>query len=47
LGKAELEFAIKVYGAYNVTFGGNYRIKREWLIKGMEDIRSLDISEEA
>jgi hypothetical protein len=36
-----------MHGDYNVPFGGNYRIKREWLIIGMEDIRFLDISEGA
>ena len=31
--------------ADHVLFGGSYPVRREWLIKGVEDIRALDISE--
>ena len=44
-GKAELECAVRVFGADHVLFGGSYPVRREWLIKGVEDIRALDISE--
>ena len=44
-GKNELECAVKVFGADHVLFGGSYPVRREWLIKGVEDIRALDISE--
>lgn len=43
-GKNELECAVKTLGAYHVLFGGSYPVRREWLIKGVEDIRALDIS---
>jgi predicted TIM-barrel fold metal-dependent hydrolase len=45
-GKAELECAVKVFGADHVLFGGSYPVRREWLIKGVEDIRVLDISDQ-
>lgn len=43
-GKDELECAIKVLGSDHVLFGGSYPVRREWLIKGVEDIQALDIT---
>jgi predicted TIM-barrel fold metal-dependent hydrolase len=44
-GKEQLECAIKVFGADHVLFGSSYPVRREWLIKGVEVIKSLDVSE--
>jgi predicted TIM-barrel fold metal-dependent hydrolase len=43
-GKYQLESAIKILGADHVLFGCSYPVRREWLIKGVEDINALDIS---
>jgi uncharacterized protein len=42
--KDQLECAIKVYGSDHVLFGGSYPVRREWLIKGVEEIQALDIN---
>jgi predicted TIM-barrel fold metal-dependent hydrolase len=44
-GAVALECAIRVHGADHLLFGGSYPVRREWLIKGVEDIRSLNIAE--
>ena len=44
-GAAALECAVRVLGADHLLFGGSYPVRREWLIKGVEDIRSLDIDQ--
>lgn len=46
-GKDQLECAIKVLGADHVLFGGGYHVRREWLLKGVEFVQSLDIDQEA
>ncbi|CUH95125.1 hypothetical protein P22_1194 [Propionispora sp. 2/2-37] len=44
-GKEQLECAIKVFGADHVLFGSSYPVRREWLIKGVDFVNSLDINE--
>lgn len=45
-GKAQLECAIKVFGAKNILYGSSYPIRRDWYFQGIDFVRSLDISEE-
>ncbi len=45
-GKAQLECAVKVLGADHILFGGGYPVRREWLLTGVDFVRSLDITEE-
>jgi predicted TIM-barrel fold metal-dependent hydrolase len=45
-GKAQIECAIKVLGADHVLFGGSYPVRREWLLKGVDFVQSLDVGEE-
>jgi len=44
-GKLQLECAIKVLGADHVLFGTSYPLRREWLVKGVDYMNSLDISD--
>lgn len=44
-GKAQIECAIKVLGADHVLFGGSYPVRREWLLKGVDYVQSLDVGE--
>lgn len=46
-GEAQLECAVKVLGAENVIFGSSYPLRSEWLLKGVEFIENLEISDEA
>ncbi|MEO0252287.1 MAG: amidohydrolase family protein [candidate division WOR-3 bacterium] len=43
--KHQLECAVKELGADHILFGSGYPVRREWLLKGVEYIRSLDVSE--
>ncbi|MBP2653188.1 MAG: amidohydrolase 2 [Firmicutes bacterium] len=45
-GKEQLECAIKVCGADHVLFASSYPVRREWLLKGVDFVKSLNISEE-
>jgi predicted TIM-barrel fold metal-dependent hydrolase len=40
-----LECAVKVLGAEHILYGGSYPLRREWFIKGVDYVKSLDISE--
>lgn len=44
-GKAQLECAVKVLGADHILWGSSYPLRREFLIKGVDFIRDLDITE--
>jgi uncharacterized protein len=44
-GKAQLECAVKVLGADHILWGSSYPLRNEWLFKGVDYIKSLDISE--
>jgi len=44
-GKPQLECAVKVLGAEHILYGGSYPLRREWFLKGVEYVRSLQISE--
>ena len=46
-GKAQLECAIEVAGADHILYGSSYPVRREWFVKGIEFVRSLDIPEES
>ena len=39
------ECAVKVLGADHVLFGGSYPVRREWLLKGVDFVQSLDVRE--
>lgn len=42
-GKAQLECAVKVFGADHILYGGSYPIRRDWFGEGEAYVRSLDI----
>ena len=44
-GKAQLECAVKVFGAEHILYGSSYPIRRDWFIRGVDYVRSLDIAE--
>jgi uncharacterized protein len=44
-GKAQLECAVKVFGADHILYGGSYTIRRDWFREGVAYVRSLAISE--
>ncbi|OGO22994.1 MAG: hypothetical protein A2144_12395 [Chloroflexi bacterium RBG_16_50_9] len=44
---AQIKCAIEELGADHILFGGHYPVRREWLLKGPEYLRSLDIGEKA
>ncbi len=46
-GKAQLECAIEVLGADHILYGSSYPVRREWFVKGIDFVRSLDIPEES
>jgi len=37
---------VKELGANHVLYGGSYPVRLDWVLNGVEHIRSLDISEE-
>ncbi|MEM3551403.1 MAG: amidohydrolase family protein [Candidatus Bathyarchaeia archaeon] len=43
--KTQLECAVKELGAEHMVFGSSYPVRREWLLKGVEHIKSLEISD--
>jgi predicted TIM-barrel fold metal-dependent hydrolase len=45
-GKEQLECAVKVCGADHVLFGSSYPVRREWLLKGVDFVKSLNLGEE-
>ena len=44
-GKPQLECAVKTLGADHIVWGSSYPLRHEWLYKGPDYIRSLDIGE--
>ena len=44
-GKAQLECAVKVHGADHILWGSSYPLVREWMLKGVEYMNSLNISD--
>jgi predicted TIM-barrel fold metal-dependent hydrolase len=44
--KPVLECAIKIQGADHILFGSSYPLRSEWLYKGVDYVRSLNIGEE-
>lgn len=45
-GKEQLETAVRVLGADHIVYGTSYPVRPEWLMKGPEFVRNLDIAEE-
>lgn len=43
--KAQLECAVKELRADHMLFGGSYPVMREWLLKGVQAINNLEISD--
>ncbi len=44
-GKAQLECAVRVFGADHILYGGSYPIRRDWFQEGIAYVRSLAIPE--
>jgi len=44
-GKVQLECAVKALGAEHVLFGSSFPLRHEWLYKGVDYVKSLDITE--
>ena len=44
-GKSQLKCAVEVLGADHLLFGSSYPLRSEWLFKGVDYIKDLDISE--
>jgi len=44
-GEAQLECAVKVLGADHILWGSSYPLVREWMLKGVEYMDTLDISD--
>lgn len=42
-GKAQLECAVKVFGAGHILYGASYPIRRDWFQDGVACIRALDM----
>jgi predicted TIM-barrel fold metal-dependent hydrolase len=44
-GKAQLECAVRVFGAGHILYGSSYPIRRDWFLNGVDCVRSLEIPE--
>ena len=44
--KSQLECAVKEFGADHILYGSSYPVRLDWVLNGVEYIKSLDISEE-
>lgn len=44
-GEAQLECAVKVFGADHILYGGSYPVRKEWFLKGVDYVRKLNISD--
>lgn len=45
-GKAQLKCAVDTLGADHVIFGTSYPVRKEWLLEGVDFVKSLDVTEE-
>jgi predicted TIM-barrel fold metal-dependent hydrolase len=43
-GKTQLECAVNVLGADHILYGSSYPLRREWFMKGVDFVNSLNIS---
>jgi uncharacterized protein len=43
--RAQIECAVKELGADHILFGGHYPVRREWLLKGVSYVNSVNISD--
>jgi len=44
-GKIQLECAVSVLGADHILYGSSYPLRQEWFFKGVDFVRSLNVSE--
>jgi predicted TIM-barrel fold metal-dependent hydrolase len=44
--KFQLECAVTEFGADHILYGSSYPVRLDWVLNGVEYVRSLDISEE-
>jgi len=44
--KAQLECAVKELGADHILYGSSYPVRLDWVLNGVDHVRSLEISEE-
>jgi predicted TIM-barrel fold metal-dependent hydrolase len=44
--KSQLECAVKEFGAGHILYGSSYPVRLDWVLNGVEYVKSLDISEE-
>jgi predicted TIM-barrel fold metal-dependent hydrolase len=44
--KAQLECAVKEFGADHILYGSSYPVRLDWVLNGVDYVRSLDIAEE-
>jgi predicted TIM-barrel fold metal-dependent hydrolase len=44
--KAQLECAVKELGADHILYGSSYPVRLDWVLNGVDYVRSLDIAEE-
>ena len=44
--KSQLECAVKEFGADHILYGSSYPVRLDWVLNGVEYVKSLDISEE-
>jgi len=44
--KAQLECAVKEFGADHILYGSSYPVRLDWVLSGPDHVRSLDISDE-
>ena len=44
--KSQLECAVKELGADHILYGSSYPVRLDWVLNGVEHVKSLDISEE-
>ena len=44
--KAQLECAVKEFGAGHILYGSSYPVRLDWVLNGVEYVKSLDISAE-
>ena len=44
--KAQLECAVKEFGADHILYGSSYPVRLDWVLNGVEYVKTLDITEE-
>ena len=44
--ESQLECAVREFGADHILYGSSYPVRLDWVLNGVEYIKSLDISEQ-